>query len=84
MSPFTQPNDDDLYRAILDVARMCAPVNRSALDNPRVHVTTGDAREVLMTGTVYSAVAGMLQSELTTQSAVRSFFTFHITRLSCS
>ena len=40
----------ELEPAILDVARMCAPVNRQALDNPRVHVTTGDAREVLMTG----------------------------------
>jgi class 3 adenylate cyclase len=29
------------------------------------------AGEVLMTGTVYRAVAGMLQSELTTQSSVR-------------
>jgi len=40
----------ELEPAILQVARLCAPVNRSALDNPRVHVTTGDAREVLMTG----------------------------------
>jgi spermidine synthase len=40
----------ELEPAILDVARLCAPVNRHALDNPRVHVTTGDAREVLMTG----------------------------------
>jgi len=40
----------ELEPAILDVARMCGPVNRRVLDNPRVHVTTGDAREVLMTG----------------------------------
>ncbi len=40
----------ELEPAILHVARLCAPVNRRALDNPRVHVTTGDAREVLMTG----------------------------------
>ena len=40
----------ELEPAILDVARLCAPVNRHALDNPRVHVTTGDAREVLMAG----------------------------------
>jgi spermidine synthase len=40
----------ELEPAILDVARMCAPVNRDALHNPRLHVTTGDAREVLMTG----------------------------------
>jgi spermidine synthase len=40
----------ELEPAILHVARLCAPVNQRALDNPRVHVTTGDAREVLMTG----------------------------------
>ncbi len=40
----------ELEPAILQVARMCAPVNRRALDNPRLHVTTGDAREALMTG----------------------------------
>ncbi|HEV7501077.1 MAG TPA: fused MFS/spermidine synthase, partial [Vicinamibacteria bacterium] len=40
----------ELEPAILDVARACAPVNRRALDNPRLHVTTGDAREVLMAG----------------------------------
>jgi spermidine synthase len=40
----------ELEPAILDVARMCGPVNREAMDNPRVHVLTGDAREVLMAG----------------------------------
>ncbi|PYQ40961.1 MAG: spermidine synthase [Acidobacteria bacterium] len=40
----------ELEPAILHVARSCAAVNRRALDNPRVHVTSGDAREVLMTG----------------------------------
>jgi adenylate cyclase len=34
-------------------------------------VTQAGPGEVLMTGTVYRAVAGMLQSELTNQSAVR-------------
>jgi len=34
-------------------------------------VTDAGAGEVLMTGAVYDAVAGLLQSELTTQSAVR-------------
>jgi hypothetical protein len=38
----------ELEPAILDVARMCGPVNHDAMDNPRVHVITGDAREVLM------------------------------------
>jgi spermidine synthase len=37
----------ELEPAILEVARMCGPVNRDAMDNPRMHVMTGDAREVL-------------------------------------
>jgi spermidine synthase len=40
----------ELEPAILDVARMCGPVNHDAMDNPRVRVVTGDAREVLMAG----------------------------------
>ena len=40
----------ELEPAIVHVARLCAPVNRRVLDNPRVHVTIGDAREVLTTG----------------------------------
>lgn len=39
----------ELEPAILEVARFCAPVNRGVLDNPRVHVTIGDAREVVGT-----------------------------------
>jgi spermidine synthase len=39
----------ELEPAILDVARMCAPVNRGAMDDPRVDVILGDAREVLTT-----------------------------------
>ncbi|HSD27023.1 MAG TPA: fused MFS/spermidine synthase, partial [Vicinamibacteria bacterium] len=37
----------ELEPAILEVARMCGPVNRDAMDNPRMRVMTGDAREVL-------------------------------------
>jgi len=37
----------ELEPAILEVARMCGPVNRDAMDNPRMRVLTGDAREVL-------------------------------------
>jgi spermidine synthase len=37
----------ELEPAMLEVARRCAPVNEHALDNPKVHVTRGDAREVL-------------------------------------
>jgi spermidine synthase len=40
----------ELEPAILEVGRVCAPVNRDALANPRLHVTTGDAREVLTAG----------------------------------
>lgn len=39
----------ELEPAVLEVARRCAPVNRAALQNPKVHVIVGDAREVLMT-----------------------------------
>ncbi len=37
----------EIEPAMLEVARLCAPVNRDALSNPRVHVAIGDAREVL-------------------------------------
>jgi spermidine synthase len=40
----------ELEPAILDVARMCGPVNHDAMTNPRVAVTIGDAREILMAG----------------------------------
>jgi spermidine synthase len=39
----------ELEPAILRVARECSVVNHNALDNPRVHVQIGDAREVLLT-----------------------------------
>jgi spermidine synthase len=39
----------ELEPAILHVADVCAPVNQDVLRNPKVHVTTGDAREVLIT-----------------------------------
>jgi spermidine synthase len=38
----------ELEPAILRVARDAAPVNQAVLDNPRVHLTIGDAREVLL------------------------------------
>ena len=40
----------ELEPAILDVARMCGPVNHDAMENPKVHVSIGDAREDLMAG----------------------------------
>lgn len=39
----------ELERDMLHVARTAHAVNRDALANPRVHVTIGDAREVLLT-----------------------------------
>jgi len=33
---------------ILDVARACASVNHNVLQNPKVHITIGDARELLL------------------------------------
>ncbi|MFT3842497.1 MAG: fused MFS/spermidine synthase [Myxococcaceae bacterium] len=34
---------------ILDVAKECAPVNQRVMENPKVHVFLGDAREFLLT-----------------------------------
>ena len=39
----------ELEPLILRVARDCGPVNHNVLDNPKVHVTIGDARELLLT-----------------------------------
>ncbi|MFI5184350.1 MAG: fused MFS/spermidine synthase, partial [Vicinamibacteria bacterium] len=40
----------ELEPAILHVAHLCGPVNQGAMENPRVHVGIGDAREILMAG----------------------------------
>lgn len=39
----------ELEPAVTEVARLCAAVNRGALDNPKVALRIGDAREALMT-----------------------------------
>jgi len=39
----------ELEPAMAHVARVCAPVNRAVLDNPKVNVIFADAREVLLT-----------------------------------
>lgn len=39
----------ELEPAIVEVAERCTPVNQDALRNPRVHLSFGDAREVLLT-----------------------------------
>ena len=39
----------ELEPIVVDVARICAPVNHDAMANPKLHVTIGDARELLLT-----------------------------------
>jgi hypothetical protein len=39
----------ELEPVVLDVARACTVVNEGVLTNPKVHITIGDAREVLLT-----------------------------------
>lgn len=39
----------ELEPAILEVARACTPVNHGVLENPKVHISIGDAREFLAT-----------------------------------
>jgi spermidine synthase len=39
----------ELEPAVVAVARACAPVNRGALANPKVHLVIGDGRELLLT-----------------------------------
>src|SRR5205085_3692804 len=39
----------ELEASILKVAEACAPVNHDALHNPKLHVTIGDGREILLT-----------------------------------
>ncbi len=40
----------ELEPLILDVARACHDVNRDVMQNPKVYITIGDARETLLTG----------------------------------
>jgi spermidine synthase len=39
----------ELEPLILEVARACQPVNQNVLENPKVRITIGDAREMLLT-----------------------------------
>ncbi|MSP25076.1 MAG: spermidine synthase [Myxococcales bacterium] len=39
----------ELEPAILHVAKVCTPVNGDVMNNPKVHIMLGDAREVLLT-----------------------------------
>ncbi|HYM24178.1 MAG TPA: fused MFS/spermidine synthase, partial [Vicinamibacterales bacterium] len=48
----------ELEPLILDVARDCKPVNQDVLNNPKVHISIGDARETLLTtGDRYDIIA---------------------------
>lgn len=40
----------ELEPAVAEAARRCGPANHDALDDPRVRLVVGDAREVLLTG----------------------------------
>lgn len=39
----------ELEQSVVDVAKFCAPVNHNAIANPKLHVTIGDGRELLLT-----------------------------------
>lgn len=39
----------ELEPAIVEVARRCSAVNERAMENPKIHVSIGDARELLLT-----------------------------------
>ena len=39
----------ELEPLVIDIARVCEPVNHGVLQNPKVHITIGDARETLLT-----------------------------------
>jgi spermidine synthase len=48
----------ELEPLILDVARASQPVNHDVMNNPKIHVTIGDAREALLTSSVrYDLIA---------------------------
>jgi spermidine synthase len=45
----TRVDVDELEPAVLDVAKACKAVNHGAMDNPKVHIHLGDARELILT-----------------------------------
>ena len=48
----------EIEPATLEMARLCAPVNYEVLQNPKVHVLRGDARELLLSGrNLYDLIA---------------------------
>ena len=64
----------ELEPLVLDVARACRDVNRDVMDNPKVHVKIGDARETLLTTTdTYDVIASEPSNPF--RAGVASLFT---------
>ncbi len=64
----------ELEPAIIDVARACVAVNARPLQNGKVHVAIGDAREALLTSrTRYDLIAS--EPSNPSRSGIASFFT---------
>ncbi len=45
----TRVDVDELEPAVLDVAKACHAVNHGAMENPKIHIHLGDARELILT-----------------------------------
>lgn len=64
----------ELESLILDVARACTPVNQDVLNNPKIHLTIGDAREwLLLTPEHYDVIASEPSNPF--RAGVASLFT---------
>ncbi|HKC56710.1 MAG TPA: fused MFS/spermidine synthase [Vicinamibacterales bacterium] len=64
----------ELEPLILDVARACRDVNRNVMENPKVRITIGDARETLLTTTnTYDVIASEPSNPF--RAGVASLFT---------
>ena len=64
----------ELEPLILDVARACRDVNQNVLENPKVHIAIGDAREALLTSTeTYDVIASEPSNPF--RAGVASLFT---------
>ncbi len=64
----------ELEPLILDVARACRAVNQNVMENPKVHITIGDARETLLTSTdTYDIIASEPSNPF--RAGVASLFT---------
>ena len=64
----------ELEPLILDVARACRAVNHNVMENPKVHITIGDARETLLTSTeTYDVIASEPSNPF--RAGVASLFT---------